>query len=340
MTVYSLLEGDGAHAEPGHPERPARLAAVRRQISRDPLLADLVRISGRPAPREALEEVHPGPYLDLIETFCLTGGGMLDADTYATPASFDVARQSCGNLLEVVDAVASGGAERGFAIGRPPGHHARPMKAMGFSLLANAAVAARHAQAAHALDRVMIVDTDVHHGNGTQEALYDDPSVLVVSSHQANIFPGTGRLEETGTDAGAGFTVNVPLPAGTGDALVDLYRDLLPPLAERFRPDLVLVCAGYDAHRLDPLAGLTLSVGGLVDLVGVCRALADRWAGGRLVLTLEGGYHPDVLAACVGSTLRRLLDPAADLVDPFGPSRLPQPDLRPLAAAVRQQHGL
>ncbi len=340
MTLFSLLDGHEGHAEPGHPERPARLHAVRRAIEHDPRLDALVAVSGRPAPREALERVHPPAYLDGIEAFCASGGGMLDADTYATPASFDVARQSCGNLLAVVDGVMRGTAERGFAVGRPPGHHTRPAQAMGFGVLSNAAVAARHAQAQHGAERVLIVDVDVHHGNGTQDAFYDDASVLFVSSHQAGLFPGTGGLGETGAGVGEGATVNVPLPAGTGDTLVDLYREILPPLAARFRPDLVLVSAGYDAHRLDPLGGLTLSTGGLVDLVGVCHEVADQHAAGRLVLTLEGGYHPDVLAACVVGTLRRLLDPTAEVEDPFGPSRLAPPDLAPLAAAVRQRHGL
>ncbi len=340
MTVYTLLEDHAAHAEPGHPERPARLDAVRTWIERDARLRDLVRLPGAPAAREALERVHPPYYLDALQALADAGGRHVDADTYVTDASLDVVGRTCGNLLAVVDAVLAGDARRGFAIGRPPGHHARPTQAMGFCLLAHAAVAVRHAQAGHGAERVLVVDMDVHHGNGTQDAFYDDPSVLFVSSHQAGLYPATGHLDETGTGAGEGFTVNLPLPAGTGDALVDLYRAVLPPLAARFRPDLVLVSAGYDAHRLDPLGGLTLSVTGLVDLVGVCQEVADQWANGRLVLTLEGGYHLDALAACVGGTLRRLLDPSAEIADPFGPSRLPPPDLLPLAEAVRRHHRL
>ena len=340
MTAVSFLEGHALHAQPGHPERPARLEAVRAEIVADPVLASLPRHRPAPAPRDALERVHLPDYLDLIETFCERGGGALDVDTYATTASYDVARRACGGVLAMVDAVLAGGAANGFAIGRPPGHHARPAQAMGFCLLSNAAVAARYAQAAHGADRVLVVDLDVHHGNGTQEALYDDPSVLFVSSHQGDVYPGTGSLRETGTGPGEGFTVNLPLPAGTGDELADLYRAVLPSLAARFRPDLVVLSFGADAHRLDPLAGLGLSVAGLAEAAGVVQEVADTHADGRLVVTLEGGYHVDVLAAAVAAVLRRLVDPTAPIDDPFGPTVRPARDLGPLAEAVRQLHRL
>ncbi len=340
MTATVLLDDDDGHASAGHPERPARLDAVRQVLGADPALGALPRLDAPPAPREALERVHLPAYLDAVETFCETGGGRLDVDTYATPASWDVARRACGAALAAVDAVCTGEAEGVFALARPPGHHARPAQALGFCLLASAAVAARRAQAVHGAERVLIVDVDAHHGNGTQEAFYDDPSVLFFSSHQADIFPGTGQVEQTGAGAGEGATVNVPLPARAGDGLVALYRQLLPPLAERFRPDLVLVSAGYDAHRLDPLAGLALSVTGLADLVGAVQEVADQWTGGRLALVLEGGYHVETLAAGVTATLRRLLDPTAAVEDPFGPTRAREPDLTPVLEAVRQVHGL
>ena len=338
MAVLSLLADDAGHAQPGHPERPGRLDAVRAAIDGDDRLRRLDRVGGGAAGREALERVHAPAFLDRIGTMAADGGGRFDADTYVTAASWDVARRACGGLLAVVDAVV-GGAGAGFAVGRPPGHHAPPDRAMGFCLVNHVAVAARHAQAVHGAERVLIVDLDVHHGNGTQDVFFDDGSVLFVSSHQAGIYPGTGALGETGAGTGEGATVNLPLPARTGDGLVGLYRDLLPPLAARFRPDLVLVSAGFDAHRLDPLAGLALSVAGLVDLVGVVQETADAHAA-PLALALEGGYHAGALAASVAGTLRRLLDPAAEVDDPFGPSRLPAPDLAPLAEAVRGLHGL
>ena len=334
----ALLADDAGHAQSGHPERPARLAAVRDAIEADDRLRDLDRVEGGAAPREALERVHTPAFLDRVEALSGRGGGHFDPDTYVTAASWDVARRACGGLLAVVDAVIEGGAA-GFAIGRPPGHHAPPDRAMGFCLVNHVAVAARHAQAVHGADRVMIVDIDVHHGNGTQDTFYDDGSVLVVSSHQAGIYPGTGAPDETGRGAGEGATVNLPLPAGTDDALVDLYRAVLPPLAARFRPDLVLLSAGFDAHRLDPLAGLSLSVAGLVGLVGVVQEAADA-QDAPLALSLEGGYHAEALAACVAGTLRRLHDPTAEVADPFRPSRLPAPDLAALTDAVRRTHGL
>lgn len=341
MTVYSLRDDHALHSARGHPERPARLDSVRRAIEADLSLRDLVRMQGDAVRVDTLAHVHSPAYLDALEAFCETGGGMLDVDTYATTASWRVARESCGDLLAIVDRVCAGLADNGFALGRPPGHHARPAQAMGFCLLANAAVAARHAQAVHGVGRVLILDLDVHHGNGTQEVFYDDPNVLFVSSHQADIFPGGGSLTEIGAEAGRGATVNLPVPAGTGDAaMLDLYRQVVLPLADRFDPELVLVSAGYDAHRLDPLGGLALSVAGLTDLVRVAAKIADRHADGRLVLTLEGGYDMDVLAHGVASSLRVLLDPTAEPSDPFGPSRRPGPDLNRLSSALRKVHDL
>ena len=339
-TAITFRDDHARHAERGHPERPDRLRAVQAALDADPALSGLRRIWGTPASRTALERVHLPAYLDLVETFCATGGGHLDADTYATPASWDVATGTCGDLLALVDAVCEGEIDNGFALGRPPGHHARPGQAMGFCLVSNVAVAARHAQAEHGAERVLIVDMDVHHGNGTQETFLDDGSVLFVSSQQDGIYPGSGTLGETGVGDGEGATVNLPVPGGTDDALVELYRAVLPPLAARFRPDLVLLSAGYDAHRLDPLGGLALSVAGLADLVRVVAEVADTHAGGRLVATLEGGYHADALAASVAATLHVLRDPASDVDDPCGPTRTPGPDLSALTAEILALHDL
>ena len=345
MTLYSLRDDHALHAQRGHPERPARLEAVRQRLSADPALAPalgaaLTQASGALATREQLERVHAPAYLDALAAHCQTGGGMLDVDTYATAHSYRVAGEAAGDVLHLTERVVSGGADGAFALGRPPGHHARPNAAMGFCLFSNAALAARHAQALGA-ERVLVVDVDVHHGNGTQEAFYADPSVLVVSSQQAGIFPGTGGLRETGEGEGEGYTVNLPVPAGTGDAaLLALYRRVLEPLAERFRPDLVIVSAGFDAHRLDPLGGLALSVTGLAALFRLCLEVADRHAGGRVVATLEGGYNADVVAHGAASFLRLLVNPDAEPSDPFGPSARPGPPLDGLIADVTALHGL
>ena len=354
MTAYTLRTDTAAHAEPGHPERPERLAAVAARLGADAVLV-AARAAGRlvqiqadaPADvlREALLRVHTADYLDALDALAAAGGGPADADTYVTPASPRVAGEALGDLLACVDAVMTGGADNAFALGRPPGHHARPTAAMGFCLYSNAAIAARYAQVAHGAARVLIVDMDVHHGNGTEEALYSDPSVVFFSSHEEGLYPGTGRAEDVGEGVARGATINLPVPTGTDDALVGAYERLLPNLAARVRPDLVILSAGYDAHRLDPLGGLALSVAGMADLVRVVAGVADAHARGRLVATLEGGYDASAegggaLAFGVASTLRVLLDRGAAATDPYGPTRTPGPDLADLVAAVAARHGL
>ncbi len=212
---------------------------------------------------------------------------------------------------------------------------------MRFCLYASAADAARHAQAVHGAARVLIVDMDVHHGNGTEEVFYDDASVVFFSVHRGGLYPGTGQIEDVGTGAGRGATVNLPVPAGTDDAgFVGAVEAVLPAVAARFQPDLVILSAGYDAHRLDPLGGLMLSVSGLTDVVRIVRRVADDHAGRRLVATLEGGYNAEALAHGVVSTLRVLLDPEAPASDPFRPSQSVGPDLSDVVARVRAMHGL
>ena len=360
MTAYTLRPDTRAHAEAGHPERPERTAAIAARLTADPVLAEarttgrLVQLPDAPeATREALGRIHDADYLGRLDALAAAGGGRWDADTYVTPASVRVAREACGDLLACVDAVMRGEAANAFALGRPPGHHARPGSAMGFCLVSNVAVAARHAQAAWGAERILVVDMDVHHGNGTEEAFYDDPSVVVFTSQEAGLWPGTGLAEDVGAGAGRGATVNLPVPTGTGDrGLVSAYRRLLPALAARVRPDLILLSAGYDAHHLDPLAGLSLSVTGLADLVRVVAEVADATAGGRLVASLEGGYHATAepapaqaggggaLAYGVASTLRVLLDRAAEADDPLGPPPTPETDARAATDAVARIHGL
>ncbi|NNF56872.1 MAG: histone deacetylase, partial [Rhodothermaceae bacterium] len=276
-----------------------------------------------------------------LEDVAVAGGVRLDPDTYCTADSVGVAQRAVGGLLSVTDAVLEGRATNGFALTRPPGHHARPFAPMGFCLYSNVALAIRHAQAIHGVERVLVVDFDVHHGNGTQEAFYDDPSVLVVTSQQVPLWPGTGGITETGVGAGAGFTVNLPLLAGAADAAVlRLYQRVLPPLAQRFRPEVVFLSAGYDAHHLDPIGGLGLSVKGLTDLTLLVMEMAATYADERLLVTLEGGYHTGALAACVASAFRVLRDPTATIHDPFGAPDAEGPSLHGLADAVCAVHAL
>ena len=340
MTVFTFDETHVLHREAGHPERPERLAAVRALMEREGLWDERRRLPTPEAGDEALARVHAEAYLALLDEVAAAGGARLDPDTYATADSVAVAKRAVGGLLGATDAVLEGRATNAFALTRPPGHHARPFAPMGFCLYGNVALAVRHAQAVHGLRRVLVVDFDVHHGNGTQEVFYDDPDVLVVTSQQYPFWPGSGALTQTGVGAGVGATVNLPLPAGTDDALVALYRRVLPPLTARHRPEAVFLSAGYDAHRLDPIGGLALSVAGLTDLVRLAREVAEAHAGGRLVAALEGGYHADALAHAVASTFRVLADPAAEALDPFGPAPAPGPSLAALEEAVCALHAL
>lgn len=285
---------------PGHPERPARAEVM------DAVAARWVRAGGaasapRPATADELARVHDPEY---VETIAATAGraAQLDPDTYTSPESYDLARLAAGAAIVATDHALEG---RGpaFALVRPPGHHAERRRAMGFCLFNNVAVAAAHALA-RGLGRVAIVDYDVHHGNGTQWIFYEDPRVLYVSVHQYPYYPGTGAVDEVGRGPGEGFTFNVPLAAGATDADYDrVFRELIVPVLDAFRPELVLVSAGYDAHERDPLGGMRVTVDGFVAMTGWLRRVADRQAGGRLVAVTEGGYDLQALGACLEATM-------------------------------------
>jgi acetoin utilization deacetylase AcuC-like enzyme len=329
------------HREDGHAEQPTRLTAVMSHLRETKRLERTLEVPVSSAPLEAIARVHDESYATMLEAFCVRGGGFLDVDTYATEASFRVARRALGGLLNVTDAVMRKRANNGFALIRPPGHHARPMAAMGFCLFSNVAIAARHIQAEYGVERVLIVDFDVHHGNGTQEVFYADPSVLLFDSHQSPAYPGSGGVGERGDGWGKGFTVNAPYPPGTGDkGLLSLYQRILPRLARRFRPDVVLVSAGFDAHHLDPLADAALSTSGYADLMRLVLEIADTYSSGRLVATMEGGYHPAALATCVRACLTVMEDPGAEIEDPIGSADRPEPDLSDLIADICERHRL
>jgi acetoin utilization deacetylase AcuC-like enzyme len=288
----------------GHPERPARLEAALRGVEDAHLDGDLVPLAVRPATEEELERVHTTKYLERLAEFVEAGGGALDADTVASPRSWDAARHAAGAGLAAVEALERGEGDAAFLAVRPPGHHALPAVSMGFCLLNNVAVVA--AALADRGERVLVVDYDAHHGNGTQDIFYDDPRVMYVSFHEWPLYPGTGRLDETGTGAAAGTTVNFPLPAGaTGDVYLRALDDVVGPAVDRFRPTWVLVSAGFDAHRADPLTGLGLSAGDYALLAQRMAELAP--APGRLITFLEGGYDLDALRASVAATLPALV---------------------------------
>lgn len=340
-TVYVTDARFAAHTLEGHPEHAGRLEAIERHFAREQLHTRLVMPSVTPAPYEALAAAHSAHYLaDLEQTRALAEVAMLDPDTYVLPGSYEVARLAAGAVLTAVDAVLASEADNALAAVRPPGHHATRSTAMGFCLLNNIAIAARHAVRVHGLRRVLIVDFDVHHGNGTQDIFYDDPAVLYVSSHQSPLYPGTGMVDEIGVGAGVGYTLNIPLPPGAGDrAFEHVYRNIVVPAATRFAPDLILVSAGFDAHWADPLANMMLSLAGFDRLVRLLTGLAQELCAGRIVFVLEGGYHLEVLGAGWANVARALLGDA-EVEDPLGVAHHREPDIETLVARIRRFHKL
>ncbi len=333
--VYCRVPNPG-HWVPNHPENPSRIEALA-GIKEWELPARLEEISASPAPEEALLAVHPQLHLDRLRRASEHGPTLIDADTFLTEASYEAARLAAGGVCLVGEAVLSGAANAGVALVRPPGHHATATQAMGFCLLNNAAIAARRAQAlGH--PRVLIVDFDVHHGNGTQHIFEADPDVALLSTHQRGIYPGTGRAREVGVGAGEGTIVNVPLPAYAGDqAFERVGAEILEPFARRFRPDALIVSAGFDAHWRDPLARLQLTTHGYFWLAGRLARLADELCGGRLILTLEGGYDVPALTGSVRALLAALAGAEAP-ADPFPPPTRPEPEIHELIARVRSFH--
>lgn len=293
----------------GHPESPNRLRAIVQQLEQSGTMARLIRIAPRMAEDEWITKVHTAAYLASLKQHAPASGRVsLDPDTSMSPGSLTAAYLAAGGALAGIDAMMNNEVEHVFCAVRPPGHHAEANRAMGFCLLNNVAIAARYAQRKHGLSRVLIVDWDVHHGNGTQHSFEDDPSVLFFSTHQFPHYPGTGRESEHGRGAGEGYTINVPMEAGEGD---DEYRavfhKVLVPAAERFKPELVIISAGFDAHKDDPLANMGLTEAGYAELTGIVAGIARKHAQGRILSSLEGGYNLTALAASVDAHVRGLL---------------------------------
>ena len=293
----------------GHPEQPGRVTAILDRLKADGLFGKAREITPRLATDEEILRCHSPDYLRIVNEDVTEGLHRLSTgDTPISPRSLEIAQLAAGGLLAAVDEVLAGRVRNAFAVVRPPGHHATPKKGMGFCLFNNVAIAARHAQKKHGVGRVLIADWDVHHGNGTQDIFYEDGSVLFFDTHQHPLYPGTGAVTETGRGAGAGLTINCPFPAGSGrKEIVGAFREKLVPAAEAFRPDLVLVSAGFDSRIDDPLGGFTLTDDDFAELTGIVKEIAAKHCGGRLISTLEGGYNLNGLASAAASHARALM---------------------------------
>ena len=292
---------------PGHPERPERYEALKHMLEQHPDRSSFLKIAIRSAMRREITWVHDSEYVNQLAK---TRGGrfqMLDSDTGVGPKSYDAAMRSAGGAIGAVQALLSGSVKRAFSFGRPPGHHAEKDRAMGFCLFNNVAVAAEFARREYGLQRVLIVDWDVHHGNGTQHIFYNSPHVMYFSIHQHPLYPGTGLVTETGAHGGEGHTLNLPVPPARGDTdYFYAFDSLFLPVARAFEPQLVLVSAGFDAHNLDPLAGMRLTERAFGQLTLRLLNLAEEFAGGRIAVILEGGYSLDALTRSASEVLNTL----------------------------------
>lgn len=289
-----------------HPERPERLNSVSKGLDQS-VFSDLVRESAPRADHSAIRRVHPGDYLDqVLATIPSEGLHLIDGDTIVSPGSGEAMVRAAGAVVRAVDAVAGGEADNAFCAVRPPGHHAESKRAMGFCLVNNVAVGALHARAAHGYQRVAMIDFDVHHGNGTQEIFWNDADAFYASSHQYPFYPGTGARRERGAHNNV---VNIPLAAGSGG---DVFRDALSeeilPALNAFKPDFILISAGFDAHKDDPLGGLGLTEADFAWATSAIMNTAREVCGGRVVSVLEGGYNLDALAECVVAHVETLKD--------------------------------
>ncbi|GJL69061.1 MAG: deacetylase [Nitrospirales bacterium] len=308
---YVSHPGYGLH-EMGrsHPESPERLRAIRAQLEHSGTWPRLHQVAPRQAERKWIELVHDSSYVESLERRSPSSGyASLDPDTSMCPGTMESAYLAVGAGLAAVDAIMNHDIDQAFCAVRPPGHHAEADRAMGFCFLNTIAITARYLQQQYGLQKIMIVDWDVHHGNGTQQAFYDDPTVLFFSTHQSPFYPGTGRSAETGVGQGKGLTINVPLSGGQGDVEYrEIFQKILVPAADHFQPECILISAGFDGHQDDPLASMDLTEQGYAELTTIVLEIAKKYSGGRIVSCLEGGYQLKALAGSVDRHLQSLLD--------------------------------
>jgi len=306
------------HDTGDHVENSRRLVEAMSYLKEAGIEEKLTCLPPRPALVEELEMIHTPEYISYVKSKAEKGGGWLDPDTVMSPKSYEAALYAAGGLLVAVEEVMKGKVDNGFALVRPPGHHAMRDRAMGFCIFNNLAIAAKFALSKFNLNRVLIADFDVHHGNGTQDAFYSDPQVLYFSTHQYPFYPGTGWMDETGMGEGEGTTVNFPMAAGWGDGeYLRAFNEVLVPLARRFQPQLILVSAGFDAHWADHMAMMRVSVKGFAQMEMILKELAAELCQGRLVFTLEGGYNLRVVSSSIKAVFDVLLG-NSEIDDPVG----------------------
>ena len=326
MTIGLVRGSIFQEHDPGswHPESPSRLVAVEEALQSWPGLAKSQDIPLRPAKEDELQLVHAPSHIARIASTrgrCVS----LDPDTATSPCSFEAALKGVGSLIDLCDAALSGDVDHGLALVRPPGHHATPSRAMGFCLFNNVALAAAHLMVKRRLARILIVDWDVHHGNGTEDTFYSEDRVLYFSIHQSPFYPGSGPVRALGSGPAAGFNVNVPISGGRGDGhYLRIFQDLLVPMARQFEPQFILVSAGFDAHHDDPLGGMRLTRAGYAGMTRVLRELSEEFCPGRIVLSLEGGYSPGALGRSLISVLDVLTGPSPNQAAPFEETERPR----------------
>jgi acetoin utilization deacetylase AcuC-like enzyme len=337
--VIFYPEGHEAHAEINHPERPERVEVIWNSIKASGILNHSLQVQPEEIPNEILESIHSSKYLTYLESTS-RNGGRLDMDTYITPASWHLALNAAGGAIAVSKSVWHRESRIGFALTRPPGHHATIDRGMGFCLLNNVAVATEYLLQVEGAQRVAIVDLDLHHGNGTQDIFWMSEDVLYISTHQYPHYPGTGRVTEIGSGQGEGKTLNFPMPPGSGDnAFLAAMEEAIIPMLHRYNPDIVLISYGFDTHWRDPLGSLLLSAQGYRALISRLKKFTDEECHGRIALFLEGGYDLEAAVACSDGVISGLLD--QEWVDPIGPSQVPETSAyRPMLDQVRKLFNL